>query len=228
VYSVYVLELLQVCCAAADLYYWFGSGFGDISHLDNVYLSAFDAPLLGSVIALIIQLFFCYRIWKLRVSDRAIVVSTIIAALSVSQAVGGIGSAIVAHQMKYFSVVVGNHTARIFLSIRYIGEAVANALIMVTMTYLLLRSGENVLPDSRNKIHRIIKFSIQSNSVTAGTAIISLILFVATPGKRYFVASGMTLSKLYSNTLLGSLNYRLCLRGKNDPSIPGNGSNVAC
>jgi hypothetical protein len=58
-----------------------------------------------------------------------------------------------AHQMKYFSVVAGNHTARFFLSvrlhlhpyskmrctvtpqIRYIGEAVADVLIAVTMTY---------------------------------------------------------------------------------------------
>ena len=39
-------------------------------------------PSSGSVIALIVQLFFSYPIWKLRVSDWAIGVSTIIAAVS--------------------------------------------------------------------------------------------------------------------------------------------------
>ena len=46
----------------ADAFYWFCSGFGDLTHLSNVYISFFDTPMLGAAIALTVQTFFCYRI----------------------------------------------------------------------------------------------------------------------------------------------------------------------
>ena len=49
----------------ADAFYWFCSGFGDLTHLSNVYISFFDTPMLGAAIALMVQIFFCYRIWVL-------------------------------------------------------------------------------------------------------------------------------------------------------------------
>ncbi len=59
------LETVQTALTGADAYYWFASGFGDIRHIDNSYISAFDSPFLSSVIALIVQFFFCHRIWKM-------------------------------------------------------------------------------------------------------------------------------------------------------------------
>jgi hypothetical protein len=50
---------------AADAYYWFASGFGDMTHLVNVFLSPFDVPLLGSLLAIIVQSFLCYRVYVL-------------------------------------------------------------------------------------------------------------------------------------------------------------------
>lgn len=50
---------------AVDAYYWFASGFGDLTHLGNVYLSVFDVPVLGSVLAILGQTFLCYRIYIL-------------------------------------------------------------------------------------------------------------------------------------------------------------------
>ena len=64
VYGVFLLETVQTALTGADLYYWFASGFGNMVHLTNPYLSAFDTPMLGSIIALIVQGFFCYRIWR--------------------------------------------------------------------------------------------------------------------------------------------------------------------
>jgi len=46
-----------------DGYHWFGEGFGNMRILDETYISAFDSPVLDGIIALTVQLFFCYRIW---------------------------------------------------------------------------------------------------------------------------------------------------------------------
>ena len=71
-YSSYFLEVVQVACAAANIDFWFGAGYGNLDHLNNVHLSPFDTPLIGSIVAFIVQLFFCYRIWVLRTSGKKI------------------------------------------------------------------------------------------------------------------------------------------------------------
>ena len=65
VYSVFFLETLQTALSGADLYYWFVSGFGNMNHLASPYASAFDVPIIGSVVSLSVQYFFVYRIWVL-------------------------------------------------------------------------------------------------------------------------------------------------------------------
>jgi hypothetical protein len=65
VYSIFVLETLQTALSGADLYYWFVSGFGNMNHLTSPYASAFDVPIMGSVVSLCVQFFFVYRIWVL-------------------------------------------------------------------------------------------------------------------------------------------------------------------
>jgi len=65
VHSVFLLETLQTALSGADLYYWFASGFGDMNHLASPYASPFDTPIMGSLVALCVQIFFVYRIWVL-------------------------------------------------------------------------------------------------------------------------------------------------------------------
>ena len=72
-----------MCLAAADIYYWFGKGYGNMIKLNTVYISPFDTPLMGSLVALIVQFFFCYRIWKLRKNNWYIIVCVIIGAVRV-------------------------------------------------------------------------------------------------------------------------------------------------
>ena len=59
------METVQSGLALSDLYYWFGSGFGDLRHIVSTHFSVWDGPLLGSITAVTVQLFFAYRIWVL-------------------------------------------------------------------------------------------------------------------------------------------------------------------
>lgn len=80
VYGTFLLETLQICMSGADSFYWFASGFGNMAHLANPYLSPFDTPMIGSLVSLIVQLFFCYRIYVL--SKRKWWICAIIASVS--------------------------------------------------------------------------------------------------------------------------------------------------
>jgi hypothetical protein len=62
VYIVLFLETVQTALSGADLYYWFAIGFGKTEHLFSSFLSFLDVPIMGFVVALIVQFFFVYRI----------------------------------------------------------------------------------------------------------------------------------------------------------------------
>lgn len=50
---------------AADLHYWFIQGFGDVEGLKDSHYAPIDIAIMHSIISLIVQEYFCYRIWTL-------------------------------------------------------------------------------------------------------------------------------------------------------------------
>lgn len=60
-----MLEFVQTLLATVDGFHWFAAGFGNMITLNDPYISAFDSPFLDSIISLVVQLFFAYRIWVL-------------------------------------------------------------------------------------------------------------------------------------------------------------------
>jgi hypothetical protein len=62
VYFVFLTMAVCACLNAADAHYWYGAHFGDIAAFAQPGFSPFYTPLMGSLIALAVQLFFCYRI----------------------------------------------------------------------------------------------------------------------------------------------------------------------
>ncbi|KAI9452096.1 hypothetical protein F5148DRAFT_521619 [Russula earlei] len=65
VYIVLFLETIQTVLNGADLYYWFISGYGDLTHLSSPFASSFDVPIIESVVSLTVEFFFAYGIWVL-------------------------------------------------------------------------------------------------------------------------------------------------------------------
>lgn len=63
--AVFLLETLQTALSGTDLYHWFVSGFGNMDRLNAPHLSAFDVPIIGSIVSLVVQFFFVFRIWVL-------------------------------------------------------------------------------------------------------------------------------------------------------------------
>jgi hypothetical protein len=66
VYSIFFLETVQTVLSGADLYYWFAASPTVAAEEGVIFVapfaSFFDLQILGSVVALTVQLFFVYRI----------------------------------------------------------------------------------------------------------------------------------------------------------------------
>lgn len=65
VYGVFLIDTVATAMSVGDFFHWFGSGFGNMSALDDVFLSGFDTPMLGAFVAAIVQGVYAFRIWKL-------------------------------------------------------------------------------------------------------------------------------------------------------------------
>jgi hypothetical protein len=65
-YFVFLLETVQTALTGADVYYWFVDGFGIVDHLRNHHFSAIDGQAMSAPVSLIVQGYYCYRIWILK------------------------------------------------------------------------------------------------------------------------------------------------------------------
>ncbi|KAF8338647.1 hypothetical protein F5887DRAFT_1077582 [Amanita rubescens] len=219
IYSVLIIETIQVCFNGADVFHWYAAGYGNLEMLNKVNFSPFDTPMLGAIVPFIVQLFFSYRIWTLQKSYLPI--SVIIGVISFLQLIGGVWGGAIGFQAKFLSLA-GATPRIIYITMWLIGGAIADILIAITMTYLLRKARENAHATSHTIVTRIVRLTIQSNSLTASMALLSLILYFAFPDQPYFTPPTLILGKLYSNTLLATFNHRIFLRGEGDskPSLP--------
>ena len=70
---------------------WYAIGYGDLLALIKPQFSTIDAPILDALIAIIVQLTFC---WRIRVLSKSWLLSGSIALVAVAQLVGALASAI--------------------------------------------------------------------------------------------------------------------------------------
>ncbi|KAI0261371.1 hypothetical protein BC834DRAFT_972779 [Gloeopeniophorella convolvens] len=218
-YFVFLLETAQTAMTGADVYFWFIAGFGNLDRLTSSNLSAIDSPTIDAFISLIVQGFFCYRIWAL--NKRFIWMCVIIAVLSVIQAIGAAWGGIK-------SATLGRYaTVKVALYMWLIPSALADILIAATMTLLLRQARGNNGRYSSHVLPRIVRITVETNSLTASVAIVSFILYVAFPNNIYYTCPTGVIGKLYSNTLLVTLNNRIYFRDRTPPGSFGDSVNLA-
>lgn len=218
-YFVFLFETAQTALTGADVYYWFMVGFGDLDRLRNSNFSAIDSPTIDAFISLIVQGFFCYRIWTL--NKRMWWLCLIIAVLSVAQAIGAAWGGIKSATLGTYAVV------KSVLYLWLITSAVVDILIAIAMTLLLRQVRGNEGRSSNHVFPRVVRLTIETNTVTASVAIISLILYVAFPNEIYYTCPTGVIGKLYSNTLFVTLNNRIYFRDHPSPGSLGDSAYVA-
>jgi hypothetical protein len=165
-----------------------------------------DVPIITAVISLIVQGYFCYRIWVL--NKRSSWVCWIIAVAAVTQSAAQVWSSIkplVDGEIKIVKTAI---------YIWSISSSLADILIAVAMTLLLRRAIGNF---SSFVLVRVVRLTVETNTLTATLAIASLVLYVAFPNELYFIFTVEIIGKVYSNTLLVSLNNRIYLRDRLSP-----------
>ncbi|KAI0263188.1 hypothetical protein BC834DRAFT_320622 [Gloeopeniophorella convolvens] len=156
VYGIFLLETLQTALTGADLYYWFASGFGNMEHFGRSHAAPYDVPIIGAFISMAVQLFYAYRIWVLE--RRCWWICALICIGSMVDSVGSLVGGVKATKGR---ALQGDAL------ISVVGEVVTDALIAVTMIYLLTRHKGSSSRLNKHALSRIIQLTIETSLITS-------------------------------------------------------------
>ncbi|KAJ7470203.1 hypothetical protein B0H11DRAFT_2041807 [Mycena galericulata] len=208
VYIVYSLQLVQTIMTAVDAFASFGSGFDNDVALTALNFSWFSSPIVTSMISLIVQSFYAFRLYNFSKS-RIIPVLIVTASLAVS-----VAGFITGQFYREAGYVTAINTRRTLISVGVwlSGSAMIDVVIALSMTYYLIIS-DTGFRKTHALISKVIRLTIETGSLTASVALVTVILYFVFPDNGYFSPTMMFMPALYANTLLAVLNSRLQIVG---------------
>ncbi|KAG9311992.1 hypothetical protein JVU11DRAFT_7263 [Chiua virens] len=159
-----------------------------------------EDPITTVMISFPVQLFIVWRVKKL---TKSIVLPLIISFFAFASFVGGIliSALLISIDFQYSQFHHNDSALIVWLA----SAAVADTLITASLVHSLLRKRTGFAATD-DVINRIIRLTIQTGMMTAIFAIMDVTLF--TLGKTWNFIWDIPLSKLYSNTILSTLNAR--------------------
>ncbi|KAH9980827.1 hypothetical protein BGW80DRAFT_1247690 [Lactifluus volemus] len=209
-YFVFLLETVQTILTAADVYYWFIEGYGVLERLQESHFAPIDIPLIDAVISLIVQEYFCYRIWTL---SRRPWLCAVIAIAVQSLVVGRYAVSKVALYVCTPVVIMLWSIPSALVDILIAGSMVLlvrdlTPFLLSDITYSIGFAIVEPTPFRYISLHKPYFYAhLTPSHLKASVAVASFALYVAFPKEIYYTFT-------YSNTLLVSLNNRIYFRDR--------------
>ncbi|KAI0037972.1 hypothetical protein FA95DRAFT_1613732 [Auriscalpium vulgare] len=232
---VFVCDTLQQIFVAHTGYWYLITHYFEPQFLGHMVWSFLVCSPLTSVVSLIVQCFYIRRIWKL--SMKNLIVVGILSALAFTQLLG---------TTAYFSRACKLATQSDWLAFTYIElkkieglsiatnaiTAVADTAMALVLCYYLRRSRTG-FKRSDTVITKLTIFAVNTGLITSINAVCSVVTVrgsylrpdspeasfhkvAALPKKLIYMAIWISQSRLYSNSLMASLNVRKYLRNQID------------
>ncbi|KAG7095637.1 hypothetical protein E1B28_006360 [Marasmius oreades] len=207
VWFVFILEWASTIIATVAALISFVK-FGQLSDLSSFTLFKALAPLCG-LVTLVVQSFYCYRIYAL---SRRLVIPGIILLLSLTQCamviVAGfeseLGVGLESAEDPFISTV-----CVVWLT----STPIADFLIALTLIILLSRASR-MIPSEKTRLEKIMMVSVETGLITGCAALTELIFFLAFRNSMLHFILFYILPKLYSNSMMATLNARLAIPGR--------------
>lgn len=204
VWVMFIIETIFTVMTTIAAWNNFGPGFGDINTLIVIDWSWDPLPELNGFIACMAQSFYIWRIYML---TKNIWIPAALETISLAQLAFAF----------YYGIKVGIEGRTVtalfeltpFISTWLAGAAACDILITITLV-LVLRNARQKSSHSATtlKVTRVIRFSVETGMITSFMAIAELILWLTSHQINVHFIGFLVLGKLYSNTLVATLNSR--------------------
>ncbi|KAL0576605.1 hypothetical protein V5O48_005362 [Marasmius crinis-equi] len=200
VFTTFLLDTLHQALITYAIYIYVIQNFGDTTFAVSVDWSLYIEIVVNALTAWVVQSFFTYRIWTLRKN----IPITVIVYLFVLANLGS-SLAFVAQGMSQNLDTFAKFTK----------------LKNLSMMVAFLSASKTGFSWSNHIINRLMLFSINTGILTAACACASLLFILALPNTLVYFGFYLTIGRLYTNSLLATLNARNLIRnqrGRSEPS----------
>ncbi|KAI0648834.1 hypothetical protein C8Q79DRAFT_903326 [Trametes meyenii] len=212
--AVWILESVHTGFCMQFIYAYLISGFGDFENFLNINWCCYICTYLCSQagVALCVQGYYTWRVWI--VSGKSVLWTSIIGFFSLLRVGFGIASAVLSYVYPKWTLFRGTRTSLITISGGLGSAALVDMLVALTLSFYLKRGRHIWHKESNNMINQILLYAVNTGAITGCVAFIVLVLFAVKKTSLVFLGLVMIQTKLYANSLLGSLNARSHMRNK--------------
>ncbi|RPD69294.1 hypothetical protein L226DRAFT_280182 [Lentinus tigrinus ALCF2SS1-7] len=186
--AVWILETVHTAFCMQFVYAYLISGFADFANFIAVHWSVGVAIASSVAVALCVQGYYTWRVYV--VSGRFALWSAVIAFCALARVGFGIGSTcltyIYPNWLQLRELKVGLATVSGGLG----AAALVDLLVALTLTFYLKRNRTGFHKESNSMVNKILVYTVNTGAITGAAS----------------------LTKLYANSFLGSLNARTHLR----------------
>jgi len=199
------LLLLDTMTCSFDIamtYDYLVKDFGNASALAVVDVALRPFPATIAITAFIVQCFFGWRIQV--ISGNQKMISILIYSLSTVQLLGGIGAAIGGMILKEFMLF---HKITAISLVWLLGSLLTDVVITCALVWYL-HNGRTGISATDDTIDRLIRMTVQTGLLTTSCALVVVITHTAFKTSLIFMAFNLPLPKLYTISLLSTLNSR--------------------
>ncbi|KDR81088.1 hypothetical protein GALMADRAFT_1122164 [Galerina marginata CBS 339.88] len=210
VYGAYLLVSAQTFLHTRGAFRMFALGFDNPEALDEVD-TLWLSPIFSGLVAFLWQAFYAYRIALFSRKLHLSILIMLLACLSVSGSIAvGIdmkSAVLFSHFLKKYSYIVSGVWG---------GAGTAgDVLIAASMTYYLKRQDTGIR-QTHVLLTKIIQLTIETGTVTAALAIVSLILVYGPRNTTYYQTSVAVMATIYSNSMMVAFNSRMKIGPSNN------------
>ncbi|KAJ6609073.1 hypothetical protein B0H10DRAFT_2191417 [Mycena sp. CBHHK59/15] len=204
------LDTLHLIFVIHTVYHYLISNYYSQNALQVMIWSVSLEALPTGITAALVQIFYAHRVWKM--SQRNMVLTGMVLALILATAGCGTAWVVLALRAQTYEHLL--RISPLTISINALSTA-ADVIITSTLCIILRRTRPASL-ETETMINRLILFSINTGLLTSLCAIASLISLIVSPRTLIYASFYFCIGRLYSNSLLATLNARDIIRGRID------------
>lgn len=206
--TLWVLDTIHVSMVCAASWSYLVTNRGDDHISDYIPWTIAVTVALTAFITFIVHCFFVQRIYCL--GGRNLIVTLPLFSMALSRLIAALISTAEMIRFGTYPLFI-SHFAWVF-TIGLSLSAVVDVFITVTMLVILRKSRTGYSTITDHIIDSIALYTIETGLVTCITTVVSLVCWISMPHNLVFLALHFTISKLYSNSVLATLNARRALR----------------
>ncbi|KAA1465967.1 hypothetical protein DENSPDRAFT_4150 [Dentipellis sp. KUC8613] len=206
VLAVFISDTVHQALITQSIYEYLVTHYFDPTYLGLINRTLLIEVLFNGFTAVMVQSYFILRIWRLSKGKLWLTIPVIVCAIAQFLVT-------VIYTAKGLKLTGFDELTDIQgLSISINGTTVATDISIAAILCGLLHGSRTGFRRTDNMINKLMIFSVNTGLLTSIDAVCSLAFVVAFPHKLIYVCFFFCLGRLYSNSLLGTLNFRKVFR----------------